>query len=260
MFLKARLIEYCQYSPYENMAIDEQMTAIYRTLSVPILRLYSWRPYGISIGRYQDSSKDLNLKACAGAKIPVVRRMTGGGAIFHADELTYSIVCSENDINCSDAAVKKTFETINSFIIKTYSKFGLEASYAKETMPPDSRATRSGFCFSGKEEYDVMINGKKIGGNAQRREKGLIFQHGSMPLAFSKCSEYFTCPVDEGKYTSLRELLGRPVYAQEAAANMTAAFMETFNAELILYALSTDDKREIVKLVTGKYAHPSWNL
>lgn len=248
------------YSPYENMAVDEQMKAIYKTLSVPVLRLYSWRPYGISIGTYQDPSKDLNLKACEKAKIPVVRRMTGGGAIFHADELTYSLVCSDSDMDCKDAPVKKTFETINSFILKTYSKFGFEAYYAKETMPADSRAERAGFCFSGQEEYDVLIKGKKIGGNAQRRDKGLIFQHGSIPLAPFKCGQYFTCSVDESKYTSLQELLGRPVYAQEAAANLTAAFMETFNAELEPYVLSMEDKREVVKLVTGKYAHPSWNL
>jgi lipoate-protein ligase A len=142
-----------------------------------------------------------------------------------------------------------------------YKKFGLEPSYAKYQRPDESLGIKTGFCFSGSEEYDIIINGKKIGGNAQGRKKEIIFQHGSIPLAIDdESGKYFACPVVKERFTSLQELLGRPAGPDEAAANMTAAFMEIFGADLEPEPLAIEEKREIVKLLTAKYATNRWNL
>jgi len=87
---KARFISFTFNSPYENMAIDESLITIAAEAAEPVLRVYGWRPRGISIGKNQEAGS-INLKACVRDNVPVVRRITGGGAIFHADELTYCL-------------------------------------------------------------------------------------------------------------------------------------------------------------------------
>lgn len=261
MFLKGDFFPFKANSPYENMAIDEFLISRCLQSGVPQLRLYSWNPAGISLGKYQDAEKDINIDACLEDKIPIVRRLTGGGAIFHGGELTYSLVCSEEDIDCKGEPVKKTFEKLNSFIMLMYKKFGLDPAYGVYARPEESHGQRAGFCFSGTEEYDIIIDGKKIGGNAQARVKGLIFQHGSLPLAGSEEHEkYFKCPVEGNNYTCLNALLKRPVAPLEAAANMSAAFMESFNCALEPADFTMEEKKEVIKLLTGKYASFKWNM
>src|ERR1035438_5738432 len=82
-----------------NMAVDEALFSMFSPeVSLPVLRLYSWEPPAVSLGRFQIPDEVLNLEKCAAEGVMVVRRITGGGMIFHADELTYSIVCSPEQI------------------------------------------------------------------------------------------------------------------------------------------------------------------
>ncbi len=257
-----RFIPFAYYSPYENMAIDEFLISYYEKTKIPVLRLYSWRPAGISAGKNQDVNLDIDIAACKAAGIPVVRRLTGGGAIFHKNELTYSIACSDTDFIGKKAGVKESFENLNAFILKMYFKFGLEASYGKDAFPGEkSLGARQGFCFAGNEEYDIIIKGKKTGGNAQYRRREIIFQHGSIPLDENEdAQKYFKCPVNRDNFTSLDRLLGREVTAGEVAANLGAAFMETFGCDLKEETLSMDEKRGAIGIMTSKYATDNWNL
>src|SRR5208283_2045660 len=129
-----RYISYKVGHAFENMAIDEALIEFYMLNKTPVLRLYSWQPAGISIGKYQDAGKDINIENCRNENVAIVRRMTGGGAILHDNELTYCIVCSEEDIRCKKAPVKKSFEKLNSFIIRLYRDFGLNPVYAKDVI------------------------------------------------------------------------------------------------------------------------------
>jgi lipoate-protein ligase A len=259
---KVRFIPFSNYSPYENMAIDEYLISYYEKTGVPVLRFYSWRPAGISVGRNQDAGADINLAKCKKDSVPVVRRLTGGGAIYHRRELTYSIACSETDISKPGATVKESFEDLNRFILNMYSKFGLAAAYSKEIFSGERpHGLRHGFCFAGNEEYDIIINGKKIGGNAQHRKKNIIFQHGSIPLEENReAGDYFKCEVKEGNYTYLNLMLGREITSGEAAANLAAAFIETFGTDLVEEQLDMEEKRQVVGLLTEKYAVDNWNL
>lgn len=257
MLLTARFIPYRAYSPYENMAADEFLISYYKKTRVPVLRVYSWSPPSISIGRFQDPAA-INIDAATAARVPIVRRMTGGGGIFHCDEVTYCLVCSEADMGTS--GVKPSFEKLNSFLIKTYAKMGLSAAFAKDTQKQANPRERVSFCFSGAEEYDIIINNSKIGGNAQKRVKEIIFQHGSIPLRRAdKAADYFFDGA-KGDYTSLEEQLKRPVEPAEVYANMAAAFTEALGFDLREEDFTMDEKREIVGLVTGKYARQTWNV
>jgi lipoate-protein ligase A len=166
-----------------NMAVDEALLACFDPeTSRPLLRIYCWEPPALSLGRFQKGCEVLDQERCAQARVPVVRRITGGGVIYHAGEITYSLVCAPCQVP-SAASIRESFRVLTSFLIRFYDKLGLDARYAVEHFPAGTKlGERTGFCFAGKESYDIMIDGKKIGGNAQRRLKDVIFQHGSIPV------------------------------------------------------------------------------
>lgn len=166
-----------------NMAVDEALLAGFNgTDSLPVLRLYGWNPPAFSVGRFQDAAAILDLEKCREAGIPVVRRITGGGAIYHAEELTYAIVCAPRHVPPA-ASVKDSFRVLTAFLLRFYAQLGLTARYAVDHYPPGTRlGERTPLCFAGRETYDILVEGRKIGGNAQRRLRNTIFQHGSIPL------------------------------------------------------------------------------
>lgn len=183
MVVSWRLIDSGPLSGLENMAIDEALLACFSPgTSVPVLRLYGWNPPAFSCGRFQKPETIIDLDRCRADGVQVVRRITGGGVIYHAAELTYSLVCPADFIVAS-RSVKDAFIKLTSFLLRFYRKLGLEPCHAVDHFPGDKRlGERTPLCFAGIESCDILINGRKIGGNAQRRLKQVIFQHGSIPL------------------------------------------------------------------------------
>ena len=167
----------------DNMAVDEALLACFDPKrSQPLLRIYGWEPPALSLGRFQKACEVLDRERCARARVTVVRRITGGGVIYHAGEITYSLVCTPHQVPLT-ASIRESFRVLTSFLIRFYDKLGLDASYAVDHFPAGTKlGERTDFCFAGKESYDIVIGGKKIGGNAQRRLKDIIFQHGSIPV------------------------------------------------------------------------------
>jgi lipoate-protein ligase A len=165
------------------MAVDEALLLSFDpATSIPVLRLYGWQPPALSLGRFQDASRVLDLERCRAAGIPTLRRITGGGVIYHADEMTYCIVCAPHHLPPA-ASIKDSFRILTSFLLGFYLALALDARYAADVCHGQRLGERTAFCFAGKESYDILIGGtKKIGGNAQRRLKNVIFQHGSIPL------------------------------------------------------------------------------
>ncbi|MDA3792231.1 MAG: lipoate--protein ligase family protein [Elusimicrobia bacterium] len=146
----------------------------------PVFRIYSWSPPAVSLGKFQkaeDVFDSVNFKKTG---IPVVRRLTGGGAIYHGNEITYSMVFPREMIK--EYSVKESYRIICGFLIGFYRKLGYKAEYAAVEKNNNSRGESSGLCFKGQEKYDILIDGKKIGGNAQKRTRKKVFQHGSIPL------------------------------------------------------------------------------
>jgi lipoyl(octanoyl) transferase len=244
------------------MAVDEYLIAYFEKTGQPVLRLYGWDPAGISAGKNQNVRQDIDLDKCKKESVPIVRRMTGGSAIFHRDEATYSIVCSEKDLSDRNLSVKGSFEKLNSFIIAMYGKFGLQAAYAGEGAHSGiERRGIAAFCFASNEEYDILIKGKKIGGNAQSRKKEIIFQHGSIPLKSNPDAlQYFRQKEDCATYTDLGALLGREVRPEEVCAALAASFAATFSCTLEEQPLSPDEEQEVALLVSSKYGADSWNM
>jgi lipoate-protein ligase A len=246
------------------MAIDEALLGLFDPQrSEPVLRTYGWNPAALSLGRFQKSDEVLDLDRCCSNVVSIVRRLSGGGALYHADELTYSIVCSPNQIPPS-ASVKDSFRVLTGFLLDFYRSLGLDACYAVDTASePERLGVRTAFCFAGKETFDILINGKKIGGNAQRRHRNIIFQHGSIPILNraqlglqymkDRSPEYAEntvslsdCGVSED-LTTLKRLF-------------TESFMCHMGAVITEESLSKDEQHMSDDLLSTKYATERWNL
>lgn len=247
-----------------NMAVDEALLEHFDPeVSLPVLRLYGWQPPAFSLGRYQQAAEVLDLDLCARRGVPVVRRITGGGVIYHAEELTYSIVCAPRDV-AEAGTVKESFARLCGFLIRTYGKLGLQAGFAVNHAPAGARlGGRTAFCFAGKEEYDIVVGGRKLGGNAQRRAKGVLFQHGSVPLrpAVSAAVPFLRDKVPglDASTTSLGEL--GVAAGDEALKRMVAdCFAETMGVILQADALTAGELETGRQLERKKYGSFSWNV
>ncbi|NVO00961.1 MAG: lipoate--protein ligase family protein [Geobacteraceae bacterium] len=219
------------------MAIDEALLSCFDPEeSMPVLRLYGWSPPAFSCGRFQKPEEILNMDLCNRGGVQVVKRITGGGVIYHANELTYSLVCP-TDLLPGGHNVKEAFFYLTSFLLAFYKKLGLDAVYAAEHFPENKRlGERTPLCFAGVESCDILINGKKIGGNAQRRLKKVLFQHGSIPLVqmADKGDRYLLHPETNitERTTALEELeLDRKVLASALATAFAESFQVTLKAD-----------------------------
>ncbi len=246
------------------MAIDEALLRSFDpALSLPVLRLYGWNPPALSLGRFQKAAEVLDLKRCRATGVAVVRRVTGGGVIYHADELTYSLVCAPGQIPPA-SSIKDSFRILTGFLLAFYRTLGIDAAYATDVVPEGTRlGERTAFCFAGKESFDILAHGRKIGGNAQRRLKGVIFQHGSIPLhnragtglsyMREQAPEYVTGTL------SLAEC-GVPADISSLEAGLATAFGEHLGVELQRGSLSELERADMERLLVNKYSTVQWNL
>jgi len=153
--MRWRLIDNNADTAFRNMAVDEALLQS----TQPVLRFYSWKPKAVSIGYFQSLDAEVDTKACKTMGIDIVRRITGGGAVFHDQELTYSVICPEELFSFD---ILESYQQICGFIVKGLKKYGLAAEF----VPIN----------------DITIKGKKISGNAQSRKQGKIIQHGTILL------------------------------------------------------------------------------
>ena len=136
----------------------------------------------------------LALDECQRDGIDIVRRPTGGGAIFHNKDLSYSIIC-DADIIGERLSVQDTYKKLCYFLVLSYRELGFDACFADGVIKKHPKAD---FCFAGIEKFDILINGRKIGGNAQKRCRKIIFQHGSIPFNMdNNIEKYFKKPIGD---------------------------------------------------------------
>jgi len=244
---KWRLIEHGASDSRYNMAVDRALFESFKP-GQPVFRLYQWYPAAISAGRFQNVEKDLMIENCRKDGVSIVKRMTGGGAILHHNELTYSLVCEQDDIG--QFSVKESYRIICDFLLRAYHSLGFDARFAL-TRPHRSFGQKSAVCFAGTEAYDIEINGKKIGGNAQRRHRKLIFQHGSIPV-FSDLTLYkryfkeFSDPL-ETKATTLRNE-GLHISISKLTKLVKKSFEESMGILLISDNLRDEEKKRVEEL------------
>jgi lipoate-protein ligase A len=241
-----RLIDTGPLSGPENMAIDAALLDCFVPgESLPVLRLYGWEPPAFSYGRFQRVADIIDLEKCRENGIAVVRRITGGGVIYHAAELTYSLACPTDFVgNCR--SVKDAFFHLTSFLLGFYRELGLDPVHAVDHFGGARQlGGRTPLCFAGIESCDILLAGKKIGGNAQRRLKNAIFQHGSIPLQqmAGAGGRYLhnACPEVISGTTSLADA-GIDTARAALARQLAAAFATTFAVTLHPDELSAGER------------------
>jgi len=247
---------------YYNMAVDEAILLGYESFEVPTLRVYGWDKPFISLGYNQNPKDILNFKE----RVPFVRRITGGSAILHHKELTYSLVCSREDLNLPKA-VKASYRIICSFLKHFYSQLGVKASFANDLDLKSQEIKKNlgkykNFCFSSWQHFDLLVEGKKIGGNAQRRRKNIIFQHGSIPQAIDpSCIRRVI--KDSGdireRTTSLEEVLGKSLNFNLLSSLLHSSFKLTFGVEFSQEKLRESEKERVSFFLNEKYKTKEWN-
>jgi len=163
------------------MAIDEKIYLRYMKDGIPVFRVYSWQAPSFTYGVSQKPARELDINQCLKDGVNVIKRITGGGILFHNHEITYSFTCSKDDIG-EEKDVFVSYRKICAFLISFYESLGLKPYFACEAVDFVDRSAAHPLCSASREKYDIVINGKKIGGNAQKRNRQAVFQHGSIPI------------------------------------------------------------------------------
>ncbi|MBC8285183.1 MAG: lipoate--protein ligase family protein, partial [Nitrospinae bacterium] len=147
------------------------------------LRLYGWKRPTLSIGYSQDISKYIDLESCKKNNIPVVRRFTGGRALLHQYELTYSVIAPIPH-PAFPGSLRGAFERISRAILESLEMGGIEAAQvaARKDRTRNTESGRSPACFSVANHCEITVQGKKLVGSAQRRLRSAFLQHGSVLL------------------------------------------------------------------------------
>jgi len=238
-----RVIQHDTLSAKENMATDEALLSSYTLNDMPIFRLYSWEK-SFTIGLSQQIE---NYSFSSFYKGNFAKRITGGGVLFHGHDLSYSLVIPVDLLN--NLSIKESYEKICLFILKFYKNLGLDAKYVKDNE--NIQLSKSEFCQVGFEAYDILVNGKKIGGNAQRRTKKAIFQHGSIPI-------FRNHEKDLGEKTGVTlEDFGIKLDYAQVKLLLIEAFEESFSVEIDYSKLTQKEKEKKNLLLKEKYDYSS---
>jgi len=244
-----------------NMAVDEALleeTSAGRSL--PTLRFYAWEPPTLSLGFAQPAS-DSDRDALQRLGWGLVRRPTGGRAILHTDELTYSITAPENH-PLMQGGVLESYRRLSLGLLAGLRLLGAE-------VQPDAgqrgRAAGNPVCFEIPSQYEISAGGRKLIGSAQARRLGGVLQHGALPLRgdLARILQALSGPQIppervRRRAATLCVLLGREVSWQEAADAVGRGFVDEFGFEFCREGLTEKEKTRADELARGKYGTAEW--
>jgi lipoate-protein ligase A len=253
------------------MAIDEAiLISADSGRSLPTLRFYGWSTPAVSLGYFQEFSKEVNIENCRALGIDIVRRPTGGKAVLHENEITYSVV-SPKDNPLFPEDILGTYRVISSCLVQALQSMGINASISDQCQRNGINTLRS-LCFSEPSRFELLVHGKKICGSAQVRTKNAFLQHGSLLLEFSsERAVRVLCPDYRHDYS---EMLGKTVTSLREYSNgessisdigkmagiLTNSFRQVLDIELSEGILSPWEQAEKERLLRDKYSTEDWNV
>jgi lipoate-protein ligase A len=215
------------------MAADEGLlAAASRGPADPVLRLYTWDPSAVSIGKFQDEGRSCRRAECERRGIDIVRRATGGRSVLHYRELTYSIIARTDDPLFPNE-ILGTYKVIAQGLLAGLQRLGVPAELVSRSGRHAGKVrpfSREPACFSSPSWFEVVARGRKIAGSAQRRISGAFLQHGSVLIEYDPDLEAAVIPGggQAGVVTCIRDELGRAVAVDEVKHALLKGFAETF--------------------------------
>ncbi|MFD1037829.1 biotin/lipoate A/B protein ligase family protein [Virgibacillus byunsanensis] len=257
---------YC--TPAFNMAMDEILLDWHSEGKIPpVLRFYGWKPAGISVGYFQKVSGKIDVKSVEKHGIELVRRQTGGRAVLHDQELTYSVLVSE-DHPRMPSSIKEAYMVISKGLLEGFNELGIHADFS---IPKGKQTNDSAVCFEEPSWYELVIEGKKAAGSAQTRKKGIILQHGSVPLDVDeiKLFDLFIYPNERvkertrrafgDKAVTINRVSKQPYTFDDVKTAFKKGFERGLNIELEPFRLSEEQMSEVTDLAETKYRNAKWN-
>ncbi|MDQ1001536.1 lipoate-protein ligase A [Neobacillus niacini] len=270
-----RFIDSGNCSPSFNMALDEALLDWHSEGRIPpVIRFYGWEPATLSIGYFQKVEKEIDLEAVKAHGLGFVRRPTGGRGVLHEHELTYSVIVSEDHPEMP-TSVTEAYRVISEGILKGFHQLGLEAYFAVPRTDEERSALknpRSAVCFDAPSWYELVVEGRKVAGSAQTRQKGVILQHGSILLDIDeeKLFSLFKYPSErvkdrmksafKSKAVAINEISPRRITLEEAKEAFYKGFAEGLNIELQSYQLTEEELAYVNKIAKERYENDEWNF
>ncbi|MDP4164870.1 MAG: biotin/lipoate A/B protein ligase family protein [Bacillota bacterium] len=269
-----RFIDSGNGSPSFNMALDEALLDWHSEGKIPpTIRFYGWNPATLSIGYFQKVEKEINMAAVHEHQLGFVRRPTGGRGVLHEHELTYSVIVSENYPDMPKS-VTEAYRVISEGILRGFQSLGLDAYFAvpKTQDEKDSlKNPRSAVCFDAPSWYELVVEGRKVAGSAQTRQKGVILQHGSILLDLDedKLFSLFNYPSEKvkermqrafkSKAVAINEISPRKITLDEAKKAFYKGFSEGLDIELVPYELTKEELEYVNRIAKERYENDEWN-
>jgi lipoate-protein ligase A len=252
-----------------NMAVDEAILEFAGRGEVePTLRLYSWEPACLSIGYAQPfadvDTKQLNLK-----RWQVVRRPTGGRAILHIDELTYSMIGAFSEPRLA-GSVLESYQRLSTALLTALQTLGISAQALAKEKSSTASINPNPVCFEVPSDYEITYQGRKLIGSAQARRKEGVLQHGSLPLFgdLMRITQVLRYPDEDARNAAAIRLLDRAITVEGvlghlvpwdiAARAVSEAFQSALDIEFFQQDLSKAEEARAQELVVEKYASSTW--
>lgn len=273
-----RFIQSGACSPAMNMAIDEAILIAHSEGRVPpTVRFYAWEPATLSIGYFQRAEVEVDLAVLEERGIGFVRRPTGGRAVLHDQELTYSMIVSE-DYPGLPQNVTDAYRVLSEGLVIGFRLLGLNAEMVNLGSDEDKAkyaAASSAACFDSPSWYELVVEGRKAAGSAQMRQKGVVLQHGSILLDMDvdllfdllrfksdRMRERLKNSFAD-KAVAINELRDHAALPKVTRAEVEAAFFQGIQEGMGIRfeegPLSEEELREAERLAQEKYSDPSWN-
>lgn len=244
--MKWRIIDYSENDAFMNMAIDEAVCESVANGGPPTIRFYAWKPSAVSIGYFQELEREVDVGHCAELGVDIVRRRTGGGAVYHdhQGEITYSVIGSEalfpRDIIAS-------YRLICGWITGSLELLGIRSEF--------------------RPINDIVVGEKKISGNAQTRRNGVLLQHGTilhsvdvdtmfsvLKVSDEKIKDKMIATVKE-RVTSVSQQ--RNISREELCNALLSGF--TKGKDFALGELGESERERALELVGARYLTKEWN-
>ncbi len=253
-----------------NMAVDEAIlehAQAGRRESLPSLRLYAWDPACLSLGHAQPFA-DVDTTRLQERGWEVVRRATGGRAILHTDELTYSVIGSADEPILT-GGVLESYNRIALALLSAVKSLDLPVEM-KAHAGRSSTTTTNPVCFEVPSTYEITVDGKKLIGSAQARKREGVLQHGSLPLTgdLTRICQVLVFDNEAARAEAAKRLLARATTVESALGGAVSweraaqKFIQAFESELGLCfekgELSESEAKRAEELVREKYGHSSW--